>query len=200
MHAIRRLLVSTLALTALALVPSVALAAPPAPSVLTPPPPDFLTCRATGGGTICEGSRTISIGPEANAPVCGTNADAFQIFDTSILEQRAIRFYNAEGNLTKRIIHDHYRGEWSNPETGAVAPYIQNQNTTDVLSVPGDLATSTQTVTGQIVMRSGAGAPVLVDVGRQVFSDGDLVFSAGQHVFTSSDPSAFDAVCAALAA
>jgi hypothetical protein len=146
---------------------------------------DFLTCRATGGGTICEGSRTISFGPEPNAPICGTGADAFQIFDTSTLNQRAIRFYNAEGNLTKRIIHDHYRGEWSNPETGAVAPYIQNQNTTDVLAVPGDLATSTQTVTGQIVMRSGPGAPVLVDVGRQVISGGDLVFSAGQHVFTS---------------
>ncbi|GAA1970358.1 hypothetical protein [Microbacterium deminutum] len=115
------------------------------------------------------------------------------------MNQRATRFYNADGNLTKRIIHDHYRGEWSNPETGAVAPYTQNQNTTDVLAVPGDLATSTQTITGEVVMRSGPGAPVLKDVGRQVFTDVGLVFSAGQHVFTSNDPAAFDAVCAALA-
>jgi hypothetical protein len=193
------MLVPMLALAALAIIPSVASAAPPAAPNLTPPPPDFLTCKATGGGTICQGSRTISGGPEPNAPVCGSGATAFQIFDTSTLNQRAIRFYDTDGNLTKRIIHDHYRGEWSNPESGAVAPYIQNQNTTDLLAVPGDFATSTQTVTGEIVMRSGAGAPVLVDVGRQVFSDGDLVFSAGQHVFTSDDPAAFDAVCAALA-
>ena len=187
MHTIRRLLLSTLALTALALVPSVALAVPPAQSVLTPPPPAFLTCRATRSGTICEGSRTITFGLEPNAPVCGTGADAFQIFVTSTLNQRAIRFSNEEGNLTKRIIHNHYRGEWSNPETGAVAPYIQNQNTTDVLAVPGDLGDvdADRHRPDCHALRSGCSRPVRCrPTGLQ--RRRRWSFSAGQHVFTSS--------------
>lgn len=194
-----RLFPTTLAVLALALIPHFASAAVTPPVNLTPPPPDFLTCRAVGGGTICQGSRVEQIAQEPTGIVCGSGATVFEIIDSSQLRQQSIRFYDRDGALTKRIIHDHYRGKWSNPQAETAAPYVQNQNTIDTLAVPGDFASSTQAITGEVVMRSGPGAPVLRDVGRQVFSDGDLQSSAGQHVFTSNDPGAFDAVCSALA-
>ena len=199
MRNVPKLIPTTLAVLTLTLVPQFASAAVTAPVNLTPPPPDFLTCRTVGAGTICQGSRTQQIVLEPTGIVCESGETAFEIIDTSQLRQQSIRFYDSDGALTKRIIHDHYRGEWSNPETGAVAPYVQNQNTIDTLAVPGDFASSTQAITGQVVMRSGPGAPVLVDVGRQVFSDGDLQSSAGKHVFVSDNPDAFNAVCSALA-
>jgi hypothetical protein len=38
--------------------------------------------------------------------VCGSGASAFDIFDQGIHNQHAIRFYNAAGDLTRRISYD----------------------------------------------------------------------------------------------
>ena len=71
-----RLFPTTLAVLALALVPHFASAAVTSPVNLTPPPPDFLTCRAVGGGTICQGSRVEQIAQEPTGIVCGSGATA----------------------------------------------------------------------------------------------------------------------------
>jgi hypothetical protein len=76
---------------------------------------------------------------------------------------------------------------------------------TDVLAVPGELTSSTQTDTGENIYRTATGAPVLISTGRQVFNfDGsELLFSAGRNGFIAAffegDVAAFDQVCAALA-
>jgi hypothetical protein len=173
---------------------------------LNPPPPDFLTCKAVGSGTICDGTRTISYGPDDSGLVCGSGASAFDIFDSGTFNQYAIRYYDTEGNLTRRRIHDYYTfGEWSNPLTGKVVSYTQNNLITDVLAVPGDFTSSTQTVTGENIYRAGAGAPVFIATGRQVwnFDESVLISSAGRNGFVAAffegDATAFDALCAALA-
>ncbi|WP_328522214.1 hypothetical protein [Kribbella sp. NBC_00359] len=186
------------------LIPQYASAAPPATPTLTPAPPDFLTCKAVGAGTICQGTRTLTITSEDTGITCGSGSSAFTILDSSTLDQRAVRYYDTNGNLTRRIIHDHYRGQWFNPGSGREAPYIQNNNTIDDLAIPGDFTSSTQSFTGEVIMRAGPGAPVLIAVGRQVFnSDGELLSSAGRNAFVAAfvegDPTVFNAVCAALA-
>ena len=150
------------------------------------------------------GSETVTYGPDNTGITCGSGATAVNIFDSGTFEQRVIRFYDSDGNLTRRTIHiKEIGGEWSNPLTGATVSYTQNNVNVDVLAVPGDFTSATSTTTGEVIIGAGTGAPVLIAVGRQVFSDGDLLSSAGRNAFIAADfqgdTTAFDAVCAALA-
>jgi hypothetical protein len=172
------------------------------PSTLNPPPPDFLVCKAVGAGTICEGTRTEVLAPEVTDVSCGT----FNIIDSSTLHERVKRYYDVNGNLTRRSIHDSFTsGQWSNALTGTKVFYTQNNVTVDVLAVPGDFSSSTQTTTGEVIIRAGTAAPVLIATGRQVFNagTGELISSAGRNAFIAAffegDTTAFDDVCAALA-
>ena len=172
---------------------------------LNPPPPAFEVCNGVGNGTVCRGSRTEVLAPEITDVSCGSGATAFNIIDSSTLHQRATRYYDRNGNLTRISMLNHFTsGQWSNALTGKTVTYTQNNVTVDVLAVPGDLASATETTTGEVIIRNGTGAPVLIATGRQVFSaTGELIFSAGRNAFVAAffegDPTAFDDVCAALA-
>jgi len=191
---------------AMALRPGAGFAGQPVTQTLNPPPaPDF-TCMAIGSGTICQVNRTISYGPDDTGIVCGSGANAFDIFDAGAFTQRVVRYYNTDGNLTRREDHEHYSlSQWSNPLNGASVSYTQNNVITDVLAVPGDVTSSTETITGENIYRTGTGAPVLISTGRQVFNfdESELISSAGRNAFVAAffegDQTAFDDVCAALA-
>ena len=201
---IRALIVG--AISAFALVPAVQ-AAQPVTDVLTPPPPSYLTCKAVGQGTICDGSRQfVKESEEQPELVCGSGADAFTIYDQGEIHQHATRWYNADGNLTRRIIFERWvPAWWSNPLTGATVPYTQSNKITSELAVPGDFGSATETTVGEnIYTDPETGKKVLTSVGRTVFgADGSLEFQSGQQpfvdAFVDGDMSVFDAVCAALA-
>jgi hypothetical protein len=183
---------------------SPAAAGQPVTQTLTPPPPSFETCKTVGNGFICDGARTESYGPDDTGIVCGSGAGAFDIFDQGIQNQHAIRFYNAAGDLTRRVIYDQFVSQFTNPLTGAAIPYTQHGNTTDILAVPGDLASATETTTGQnnfTVPQMGA---VFLNAGRTVFgADGTLEFSAGPQGFIDFDngnTAALAELCTALGA
>jgi hypothetical protein len=137
---------------------------------------------------------------------CGTGASAFEIFDsaTGHIQHHAQRFYDANGNLTRRVFTDDYPGgQWSNPLSGAAVRYTQHQVTTGVLAVPGDLSTETQTLRGEInFVVPGMGA-VLLNAGRVVFGpDGSIESQSGPqglNDYFAGNTGAFDALCAALA-
>jgi hypothetical protein len=194
------------AIGALALAPG-ARAAPPAPEDLNPPPPDFLTCKPLGAGTICSGARVevkeSELQPEL---VCGSGADAFNIYDQGVIHQRATRWYDADGNLTRRIVREQWKPAfWSNPLSGKTIPYTQNNKITTVLEVPGDFDSAIETIVGENIYTDPATRrKVLRSTGRVVFgADGTLESRAGQQpfldAFVDGDMSVFDAVCAALA-
>ena len=182
-----------------------AAAGQPVTQTLTPPPPSFETCKTVGNGFICDGARTESYGPDDTGIVCGSGAGAFDIFDQGIHNQHAIRFYNAAGDLTRRVIYDQFVSQFTNPLTGAAIPYKQHSNTTDILAVPGDLASATETTTGVnnfTVPHMGA---VFLNAGRAVFgADGTLEFSAGPQgfidYFYNGNTAALDELCTALGA
>jgi hypothetical protein len=191
-----------------ALVPGApaALAAPPAADQLNPPPPPFLTCTPTGSGTICKGARHLVEEPVDTEIVCGSGADAFHIYDQGEILQRAIRWYDADGNLTRRVIFERWKPAWwSNPLTGATVPYTQTNKFTAVLAVPGDLDSPTTTIVGETIWTDPqTHQKVLRSVGRQVLAADETVeFRSGQQpfldAFVDGDMSVFDAVCAALA-
>jgi hypothetical protein len=57
--------------------------------------------------------------------VCGSGAGAFDIFDQGTHNQHAIRFHNAAGDLTRRVIYDQF-SRFSNLLTGAAVPYTHS--------------------------------------------------------------------------
>lgn len=132
-------------------------------------------------------------------------ASAFDVFDSGTFDQRAIRYYDQDGNLTRRVIHEEYAfAQFSNPLTGTVVPYTQHDTLSDVLAVPGDFSTATETVTGENIFKPAHGTPVLFNAGRGVIApDGTIEFRAGQHdfidYFENGDTSVVQKLCAALA-
>jgi hypothetical protein len=176
----------------------------PCPSTLNPPPLSFETCQTVGSGTIASGSRVVSYGPTDQGP-CPTNA-TFDFFDQGTYNQHATRWYDQNGNLTRRHIYDHYTfGQLSNPSAGTVVPYTQTSVENDEYVIPGDMTSGTATFTGENMYRDGTGPPILWGNGRQVISnvDGSLIESSGRNdlvlAFNENDPSAFAPICAALA-
>jgi hypothetical protein len=99
---------------------------------------------------------------------------------------------------------------WSNPLTGDVVPYTQNNVVSAALGVPGEFSTEIDTVTGENIYRtaSGTGKWVLHSTGRQVFFSpfGNftaIISSTPNNPSTEAalgDTTVFDQVCAALAA
>jgi hypothetical protein len=198
--------VFAVAIGVLAIAPG-AFAAPPAPEDLNPPPPDFLTCKPLGAGTICSGSFTeVKVSEPQPELVCGSGAGAFIIHDNATLNARATRWYDADGNLTRRVIREQWRPAfWSNPLSGKTVPYTQNNKITTVLEVPGDFDSAIETIVGENIYTDPVThRKVLRSTGRVVFgADGTLESRSGQQpfldAFVDGDMSVFDAVCAALA-
>jgi hypothetical protein len=181
---------------------SSALAGQPVTQTLTPSPPSFYTCKAVGSGTICMGSHSESFGPEETGLVCGTGTSAFHVFDTVTSTQRATRYYDREGNLTRRVLYDDIDGQSSNPLTGATVPYIQHEQHTAVLAVPGDLSTATTTHTGVLIFTIPHLGPVALEAGRVIEGPDGVEFRAGPQTFVdyyeNGDVSAVRELCNAL--
>jgi hypothetical protein len=186
--------------------PASAHAAQPVNQTLNPPPPDFYTCMAVGGGTICHGSQTVPYGPDDTGIVCGSGPTAFNIFDSGVTNDQATRWYDADGNLTRRFVRSHETaGAWSNPVTGKVVPYSQTDAVTTVLTTPGDFGSAIETNVGENILRTvDGGHPIMFGVGRFVIDDkdGELLFSSGKQwvveLFFENNPAVLDDVCAAL--
>jgi hypothetical protein len=187
-------------LAVLALLPSAAAyAGQPVTQTLVPPPPSFETCKAVGNGTICQGDITGNEGLVDTDIVCGSGPSAFHIFDSGINHESAIHYYNDAGKLTRSVSHDNWSStQWSNPLAGTTLPYIQHMVFTNVLVVPGDPDTATNTVQGEVIFKPALGQPIVLGVGKQIFApDGTLQFSAG-HFIDLNSPELLP-ICAALA-
>jgi hypothetical protein len=176
---------------------------------LNPPALAFETCQTVGGGTIASGSRVVSDPLADTGITCGSGASAFDIYNEDTFDQHATRWYDQNGNLTRRHIYDHYTfGQVSNPLAGTVVLYTQTTIENDEYTTPGDVNSGTATFTGSNMFHTpGTGTPVLWGNGRQLVNNppetGSLIESSGRNdfvlAFNENDPAAFDLICAALA-
>jgi hypothetical protein len=185
---------------------SAALAAQPLGTTLTPSPPPWYSCKPAGNGTVCQGSHTEVVAPYDTGIPCGSGANAFTIFDSGVPTLRATRYYDADGNLTRRIVHESdLDGRFANPRTAAGVPYTQTVTITDELAVPGDLSSATETNVGENLYRDADHSIVFRSVGRFVTSPaGDVEFRSGKQdfldVFVDGDPTALERLCSTLGA
>jgi hypothetical protein len=188
-------------LGALALAPA-AFAGQPPRGDLNPPPPDFYNCTATADQTICRAT----VLEREDPVVTDVDCPGFPIVDQGDVESQFVRRYDADGNWVKRVRRERWTNAfWSNPLNGNTITYTQRGIITDVLGVPGDDSTITETLVGENVYTDPVThEKVMASVGRTVFApDGTLESYSGQQPFIErfvfGDPSAFDALCAALA-
>ena len=184
----------------LALAPA-ALAGQPPRADLNPPPPDFYTCKATADQTICRAT----VLEREDPVVTDVDCPGFPIVDQGDVETQFVRRYDADGNWVKRVARERWTNAfWSNPLNGNTITYTQRNIFTDVLGVPGDPDTITETMTGENVYTDPVThKKVMAATGRTVFGpDGTLEAYSGQQPFIErivfGDASAFDALCAAL--
>jgi hypothetical protein len=95
------------------------------------------------------------------------------------------RFYDADGNLTRRHFREVFTGTLTNPSSGITLDWVAHNSLIHDLAVPGEIASGETTVTGQQMRVFGANGTVLVDVGHLVIDEatGELLKSNGKHAF-----------------
>jgi hypothetical protein len=192
--------------TAAAMLPGSAVAGQPVTQTLTPPPPAFEVCKAIGSGTLCQGSRVLVEPSFDTGIVCGSGAGAFDIQYGDTINQVASRTYNLDGNLTNRFIEERYTAAgFANPITGSTLPVTAHDVITDVLAIPGDGNSATETTTGQFTITLPGSGALLLNVGRVVqrAADGFTEFQAGPHQLLdliNGDPTVAETLCTALGA
>jgi hypothetical protein len=172
-----------LVLAVLVLAPA-AHAGQPVTQTLNPPPPSFEPCKAVGSGTICSGEQIVSLN-DGTGDVCGDGQSAFEIVISATLDQKASRRYDRDGNMTRRFIHDTYRsGRFINSVTGAAVPFTGHDTVTDVLAVPADFNTATETIHGELIVTLPHAGAVYLTAGTNVtaVADGTLEFQAGPGI------------------
>jgi hypothetical protein len=177
------------------------------PSTLNPPPPAEFnpTCKAVGDQTICD--VTFTDPPAVAEPTyiqCGSGSDAFEILVSAVRSVDGKRYYDRDGNLTRRHFHDLIIGTYTNPLTSATASFRQHDTYMHDLAVAGDITSGTEAITVEIRVTAADSGTVLIDAGRTVIaeSDGTVLFEAGQHPFDAyfvfGQTSALQPLCDAL--
>ena len=178
----------------------IAAAAPAAAATsLNPAPPSWYTCKPTGSGTICHGTMSL----EHFAGFDGTCPQGFNILENGYKDETGTRYYDRDGNLTRRVLHDIYPvgnplNVLYNSQTGTSVPYRTDVTETDDLAVPGDFSSATSRFTGNGYTVTLPGGGLLVhDVGQFAFApDGSILEDHGPKMLFSGQTGK---LCAALA-
>ncbi len=172
---------------------------------LNPEPPDIYSCKATGDGTICRASTVESYADEPTGIICGSDIDSFEVLDTAIRHLDATRWYDREGNLTRRertsrLVEAHL----SNPVTGASVSYAQHNTDIDQLAIPGDFNTDTWTGHGVLAITVPGSGAVVLEAGRTIVGPGGNVEAqsgpSDLSDYFNGDASVVADMCAALMA
>lgn len=207
MSTLRRTILAAAVLGTLALIPhATAFAGQSVDPGTLNPPPFGAACMAVGNGangTICKVIFNV-LDPEGpSGIVCGSGAQSVELLSSDSGVRVGTRFYNQDGNLTRRLVRQDVTGTFTNPATGLTASFVTRVNWINELAVPGDFSSATQANDGATRVSLPHGGTILVDAGREVDApDGTPLSDAGQHPFTAyyvfGDSSAIEPLCAAL--
>jgi hypothetical protein len=175
------------------------------PTTLNPAPPDFFNaqCNRTGQHILCTlAFSDPDVIDEPSGVVCG-GTELLDSYSRSVVGKRT---YDAGGDLLQRHFIETFQGVFTNPDTGKQALWTQGDTIVHDLSTAGDLDSGTVHIAGNFsrVWRPGGGT-VVTDTGMFLVDNatGESLRQSANHpfdaYFTGADPSALDALCAALA-
>jgi hypothetical protein len=205
MNRIRLVLFVVLALIGM-LMPQAVFAGPPVdPATLNPPPPPQFNpvCERVGSGTICTVQFSDPPFAGGSGITCGTGTNAYEVFQFQNRSVQGHRYYDQNGNLTRRHFHEVDTGTYTNPNTHTAVSFSGRITTLHDLSIPGDITSGTQVLTGSFRVYVPHGGTVILEVGRTVTSGtGDFISESGPHPFTDAflfgDTAAIQPFCDAL--
>ena len=165
---------------------------------LNPPPPSWYTCKDTGSGTVCHGKMTF----DDFGGFDGTCPQGFDILENSHKDETGARYYDRNGNLIQRVLHDIYPvGDplniLYNSQTGKSVSASGDITETDDFAVPGDFDSITARFTGKLYMITLPGSGLLIhDVGVFTFApDGSILEDRGPKMLFFGET---EKLCAAL--
>jgi len=175
------------------------------PSTLNPPPPPEFNpvCKAVGSGTICTVQFSDPPFAGGSGVICGTGVNAYEVFQFQNRSVVGHRYYDQNGNLTRRHFHEVDTGTLSNPINHVAVSFSGRGTTLHDLSVPGDVTSGTQVLTGNFRVYRPHGGTVILEAGRTVNSGtGDFIRESGPHPFQDyfvfGDTAAVQPLCDAL--
>ena len=155
------------------------------PSTLTPPPPPQFNpvCEKVGSGTICTVNFSDPPFAGGSGVICGTGPNAYEVFQFQNRSVQGKRYYDENGNLTRRHFREVLDGTFTNPLTHTSLSFSGGDTHLHDLGVPGDINTGTEATTGsvRIFLRNGGTFPI--DIGRILDSDHGILSESGQHPF-----------------
>jgi hypothetical protein len=175
------------------------------PATLNPPPPPEFNpvCMAVGNGTHCTVQFSDPPFAGGSGVTCSTGANAYEVFQFQNRSVQGTRDYDSNGNLTRRHFHEVVTGTLSNPLTHTAVSFTGRGNTLHDLSVPGDILSGTQVLTGSFRVYRPHGGTVIFEAGRTVNTgDGTFIRESGPHPFQDyfvfGDTAAVQPLCDAL--
>src|SRR5215212_3624938 len=139
------------------------------PSTLNPPvPAEFnANCFRVGNHISCSlGFSDPDVIDEPSGIVC----DGTELLVTQSRSVVGTRLYDAAGNLLQRHFRESLDGTFTNPDTGLVALWTQHDTVIQNLSIPGDIESGTEHVSG-LGTRTWLpdGGTILTDAGTTLF-------------------------------
>ena len=174
------------------------------PSTLNPPvPAEFnASCFRVGNHISC--SLAFS-DPDVIDEPSGIVCDGTELLVTQSRSVVGTRLYDAAGNLLQRHFRESLDGTFTNPDTGLVALWTQHDTVIQNLSIPGDIESGTEHVSG-LGTRAWlkGGGTILTDAGTTLFDvNADEVVRVSAHhpfddFFRLGDTSALAPLCDAL--
>ena len=95
------------------------------PSTLNPPPPPQFNpvCEKDGNQTICTVQFSDPPFAGGSGVICGTGAGAYEVFQFQNRSVVGHRYYDQNGNLTRKIFREILTGTFSNPLTHTAVSY-----------------------------------------------------------------------------
>jgi hypothetical protein len=175
------------------------------PNTLNPPPPPQFNpvCKSVGGGTICTVQFSDPPFAGGSGVICGSGASAYEVFQFQNRSVIGHRYYDENGNLTRRLFHEVDTGTLTNPINQVAVSFSVRGTTLHDLSISGDLTSGTQILTGSFRVYRPHGGIVILEAGRTVASGtGDFIRESGPHPFQDyfvfGDTAAVQPLCDAL--
>lgn len=174
------------------------------PSTLNPPPNPLTTvCEKDGTQTICTLQFSDPPFSGGSGVICGTGATAYEVLEFHNRSVIGKRYYDQNGNLTRRHFRETLTGTFSNPLTHLAVPFDGKDTVLHDLAVAGDVSTGNEVVSGSFHVYLAKGGTVLFEAGRTInAADGTLLRESGPHPFADyfilGDTAAIQPLCDAL--